>query len=225
VILARDRKRPYREWMTFVAFVAPNLLLLAVFAYWPLIQNFMLSFTEWDMISPDKRFVGLQNWISVLTSTRFWSIAANTAIFTVGSVGLTLLIGLALALLLNQPLRFRNAARTVVFTPTVLSGAAVVGCTLAVLGCVELGGVSWPRYVEREEKRVSVTGRPDLTLSTFDGSVEIGGWDRSDVVVPVGGTIPAYDVTELKDLGVAEVFTPGASTQEAIDFIRGAVRS
>ena len=44
-----------------------------------------------------------------------------------------------------------------------------------------------------------------------------------DVVVPVGGTIPADDIPELKELGVAEVFTPGSSTQEIIDFIRGAV--
>jgi len=46
-----------------------------------------------------------------------------------------------------------------------------------------------------------------------------------DVVVTLGGTIPSEDVKELKELGVAEVFTPGASTQEAVDFIRGAVRS
>ena len=46
-----------------------------------------------------------------------------------------------------------------------------------------------------------------------------------DVVVTLGGTIPSDDVTELKQLGVAEVFTPGASTQEAVDFIRGAVLS
>ena len=46
-----------------------------------------------------------------------------------------------------------------------------------------------------------------------------------DVVVTLGGTIPSEDVKELKQLGVAEVFTPGASTQEAVDFIRGAVRS
>jgi methylmalonyl-CoA mutase C-terminal domain/subunit len=45
-----------------------------------------------------------------------------------------------------------------------------------------------------------------------------------DVVVTVGGTIPADDIPELKELGVAEVFTPGSSTQEIIDFIRGAVR-
>ena len=45
-----------------------------------------------------------------------------------------------------------------------------------------------------------------------------------DVVVTAGGTIPSDDVGELKSLGVAEVFTPGASTQQAVEFIREAVR-
>ena len=45
-----------------------------------------------------------------------------------------------------------------------------------------------------------------------------------DVIVTVGGTIPADDIVRLKELGVAEVFTPGAPAQAAIDFIRGAVR-
>jgi methylmalonyl-CoA mutase C-terminal domain/subunit len=44
-----------------------------------------------------------------------------------------------------------------------------------------------------------------------------------DVVITLGGTIPADDIPELKRLGVAEVFTPGATTQDIIDFIRGAV--
>jgi methylmalonyl-CoA mutase C-terminal domain/subunit len=46
-----------------------------------------------------------------------------------------------------------------------------------------------------------------------------------DVVVTLGGTIPAEDIEQLKALGVAEVFTPGAPAQAAIDFIRGAVRA
>jgi methylmalonyl-CoA mutase C-terminal domain/subunit len=44
-----------------------------------------------------------------------------------------------------------------------------------------------------------------------------------DVVVTVGGTIPADDIPELKELGVAAVFTPGSSTQEIVDFIRSSV--
>jgi len=44
-----------------------------------------------------------------------------------------------------------------------------------------------------------------------------------EVVVTVGGTIPADDIPELKQLGVSEVFTPGSSTQDIIDYIRTSV--
>jgi methylmalonyl-CoA mutase, C-terminal domain len=47
--------------------------------------------------------------------------------------------------------------------------------------------------------------------------------DAGDVVVTVGGTIPAQDIPELKELGVAEVFTPGAPTTEIVDFLKGKV--
>ena len=50
------------------------------------------------------------------------------------------------------------------------------------------------------------------------------GQGVDDVVVTVGGTIPADDAPELKKLGIAEVFTPGASTQDIIEFVKGAVR-
>jgi methylmalonyl-CoA mutase, C-terminal domain len=46
-----------------------------------------------------------------------------------------------------------------------------------------------------------------------------------DVLVTVGGTIPTDDIAPLKELGVAEVFTPGAPTQAIIDFIRSAVEA
>jgi methylmalonyl-CoA mutase C-terminal domain/subunit len=49
------------------------------------------------------------------------------------------------------------------------------------------------------------------------------GEGADDVIVVVGGTIPADDVAELKSQGVAEVFTPGAPTREIVDFLRGAV--
>jgi methylmalonyl-CoA mutase C-terminal domain/subunit len=47
--------------------------------------------------------------------------------------------------------------------------------------------------------------------------------DAGDVVVTVGGTIPNQDIPQLKELGVAEVFTPGAPTQAIIDFIEQSV--
>jgi methylmalonyl-CoA mutase C-terminal domain/subunit len=51
----------------------------------------------------------------------------------------------------------------------------------------------------------------------------LGEQGAEDVVLTVGGTIPNDDIPELKKLGVAEIFTPGASTDEIVDFIRGAV--
>ena len=48
--------------------------------------------------------------------------------------------------------------------------------------------------------------------------------EAGDVLVTVGGTIPNQDIPQLKELGVAEVFTPGAPTQAIVEFIRGAVR-
>jgi methylmalonyl-CoA mutase C-terminal domain/subunit len=47
--------------------------------------------------------------------------------------------------------------------------------------------------------------------------------EAGDVIVTVGGTIPAQDIPELEELGVAAVFTPGAPTSDIIEFIRGAV--
>jgi len=47
--------------------------------------------------------------------------------------------------------------------------------------------------------------------------------EAGDIVVVLGGTIPSQDIPELKELGVAEVFTPGAPTQAIVDYLQGAV--
>lgn len=117
--------REWRERLLFLLLLGPNLLLFAVFTYWPLLYNFYLSFVNWNFLRPRRPFVWLDNYIDVFTDTQFWLIVSNTLTFTVCSVGLTLLLGLGLALLINQPLRYRNAARAVIFSPVVMSGAVV----------------------------------------------------------------------------------------------------
>lgn len=49
--------------------------------------------------------------------------------------------------------------------------------------------------------------------------------NAEDILVTVGGTVPADDIPKLKEVGVAEVFTPGSPTQNIVDFIEGAVDS
>jgi ABC-type sugar transport system permease subunit len=121
----RVSPRERREWLLFVLLIGPNLLLFALFTYWPLLYNFYLSFVRWNFLRPTKPFVWFDNYVNVFTSSEFWAIVANTAVFALFSVGLTLTIGLALALLINQPLRYRNTARAVLFSPVIMSGAVV----------------------------------------------------------------------------------------------------
>lgn len=117
--------RERREWLLFALLIGPNLLLFSIFTFWPLLYNFYLSFVRWNFLRPTKPFVWFDNYADVFTSAQFWAIVLNTLTFTIFSVGLTLVLGLALALLINQPLRHRNATRAVVFSPVLISGAVV----------------------------------------------------------------------------------------------------
>ncbi|MEZ4705788.1 MAG: sugar ABC transporter permease [Caldilineaceae bacterium] len=80
---------------------------------------------RWDMLSPVKIWVGLDNYTFLFTSAGFGTILVNTLVFTFASVALICALGLLIALLLNQPLRGRNAARGIIFSPVMLSGAAI----------------------------------------------------------------------------------------------------
>ncbi len=113
------------EWFLFLLFIAPNVLLFGVFTYWPMVQNAYLSTVRWDMLAPVKIGVGLDNYRYLVENGVFGRVLLNTLTFTVGSVGISLVLGLAAALLLNQPLRGRDGARAVLFAPTLLSGAAI----------------------------------------------------------------------------------------------------
>lgn len=115
----------HREWLLFVLLVGPNLLLFGIFTFWPLLYNVYLSFVQWDMLSPIKVWVGGANYSAMLSDPGFGKVLFNTLYFTGVSVLLTTVLGLALALLLNQPLWGRNSVRTILFAPTILSGAAV----------------------------------------------------------------------------------------------------
>jgi multiple sugar transport system permease protein/sn-glycerol 3-phosphate transport system permease protein len=120
-----QRRAMRREWLLMLLFAGPNFFFLAVFSYWPIIYNGYLSTVDWDLISPHKVFAGLSNYVDLTTDSDFARILLNTALFSFGGVVATMALGLMLAVLLNQGLRGRDAARTVLFAPVVVSGAAI----------------------------------------------------------------------------------------------------
>jgi sn-glycerol 3-phosphate transport system permease protein len=117
--------RPSRDYALFVMLVGPNVALLLLFIYRPLADNIRLSFFDWNISDPTAQFVGLSNYAEWFTRSDTQQIVLNTVVFTAAAVIGSMVLGLALAMLLDQPLRGRNLVRSTVFAPFVISGAAV----------------------------------------------------------------------------------------------------
>lgn len=116
---------PLGEKVLFLALVLPNLALLGVFVYRPLIDNIRLSFFDWNISSPTSTFIGWSNYIEWWNRADSWEVVQNTVIFTVAAVVGSMVLGLALALLLDQQLVGRGIVRSAVFAPFVIAGAAI----------------------------------------------------------------------------------------------------
>ncbi|MEM6381417.1 MAG: sugar ABC transporter permease [Pseudomonadota bacterium] len=109
------------RWLIWL-FLAPSLLLLGVFLYYPMIGTVIESFYDTSFISPDPRFVGTAVYEKVFASRDFPSVVWNSVVWTVGVVLLQNLLGFATALLLNEKLPFRGLTRALVLMPFVLPG-------------------------------------------------------------------------------------------------------
>jgi multiple sugar transport system permease protein len=111
-------------------FLAPYLALFLAFVVAPAVYGFWISLHDYDYTLPGKPYVGLANYRDLFDSgslafERFWGGMKATAIFTVMSVPLLLVVPLAVALVMNQKFPGRNLFRAVYFAPYVL-GVAVV---------------------------------------------------------------------------------------------------
>jgi sn-glycerol 3-phosphate transport system permease protein len=120
-----QRRRNLKNALLFFALLAPNLIVILTFSYWPTLYNFYLSFTDWDMVDPMPEFIGLENYADMFTDGEFGEALIKTTLFTVIATLATLIGGLALGTLLASKLRFSGIVRTLSFTPHMLPGAAV----------------------------------------------------------------------------------------------------
>lgn len=132
-------------------FLAPYLVLFGVFIVFPAIYGIWVSFHSWDLLLPNKPWVGLDNYKDLFDTSSasggdFWQAMKATAIFTVFSVPLLVVLPLGVALILNQKFRGRNFFRAVYFAPYVL-GVAVIGVLWTLLLDPNIGVVNF--YLEK----------------------------------------------------------------------------
>jgi multiple sugar transport system permease protein len=121
------------EWHTARsgwAFLAPALLLIAVFFFLPVLAALLLSFTDFDIYALGDldrlRFVGFSNYLHLLQSPLFWTALGNTGYFVVVGGPLSVAVSLGAALLVNSRLtRFPGLFRTAFFLPVVTTLVAV----------------------------------------------------------------------------------------------------
>jgi multiple sugar transport system permease protein len=135
-------------------FVAPNLTAVAVFMVFPLGFSLYMSFQNWDLFRPPK-FVGLANYHSLFGGDPLFVVALRNSVeYTVGTVVPTVLIGLAVAGVLNRKVKGINFFRTIIFLPLAVSSVvmAVVwqfvfntnnGLLNIMLGWIGIGPIPW----------------------------------------------------------------------------------
>jgi multiple sugar transport system permease protein len=109
------------------AFLMPAILLILALSIFPLIFSLVLVFMSWDLsrLEGGVRFIGLQNFATLIADARFWNTARVTVLFVFGSVTFQYILGLGLAMLLNQEIRFRRFFRVAFLVPMMLTPAAV----------------------------------------------------------------------------------------------------
>ncbi|WP_349536178.1 carbohydrate ABC transporter permease [Rhodococcus rhodochrous] len=103
----------------------PALIFTIVVTQVPFVFTLYYSTQSWNLVSPgSRRFVGLQNYVDVFQDSQFWQVALNTVILIVGTVLISVILGLLLALLLDRAFLGRGVARTLLITPFLVTPVA-----------------------------------------------------------------------------------------------------
>ncbi|NRQ32827.1 sugar ABC transporter permease [Nonomuraea sp. NN258] len=106
-----------------LAWVIPALVLVAVFVYLPLVQNFEFSTLKWDIYSGSQEFVGLDNYRKLLDDPVFWSSFGNNVLYALVSIAFQVFGALVLAALIEsiRSDRWRRSLRAIYFIPSAIS--------------------------------------------------------------------------------------------------------
>src|SRR3972149_6432343 len=101
--------------------VSPYIIHFLLFVAFPVIFSIVLTFNNWNIISPMK-FIGLGNYTRLLHDPVFFQSLTNTLLFLVIHIPLQIIIALFLAEILNQNIKFRGFFRGAFFMPVIVSG-------------------------------------------------------------------------------------------------------
>ena len=120
-IESKRKKRISKDHLTAIAFLVPSLILIIIFVYGFISWTGYLSLSNYNTIVPDFSFAGLKNYLYLFSDFRFQADLRNTLFFTILFIGLVIVIGLGLAILLDQKLKGESIFRNIFLFPMALS--------------------------------------------------------------------------------------------------------
>lgn len=115
------------RWLSRHYFVpvtlAPALIILAAYVYYPALYSLYLSLFK-TRLYQTKDFLGFGHYVSIFNDPLFWKALANTTLYSIGAIAGTIIVGLLIALILDSPLRGKDLFRTAFFIPYIIPFAA-----------------------------------------------------------------------------------------------------
>jgi ABC-type sugar transport system permease subunit len=224
-----------REARAGLLFVLPWLLSLLIFTTYPVLAVFYLSLTDYNVVQPPT-WVGLQNYRTMLSADpAFWISVKNTASYTLLAVPLGLAGSLALALLLNLPVRGLGVYRTLVYLPALAppvagtiifiglfdSEGGLINAVLQQVGLPALGWLNDPTWSKPALVMMSLWGLGAGALIFLAGLQEIpqalweaaaidgaGPWQRfRHITLPLLRPVVLFNLV-IGVIGSFHVFTP-----------------
>jgi multiple sugar transport system permease protein len=120
---ASRRHFTVRRGLAIAAFLAPAVLFVGVFTYYPMVTGSQMAFRQWNLADlTDTSYVGLRNFRAVFADPAWYTVLTNTVLWVVGSIVPQFVIGFALALWLRRRFPLRGLYQALVFFPWAVSG-------------------------------------------------------------------------------------------------------
>ena len=119
-----------REWVYGWLFLSPALLFLFTFTHYPAVNTIISSFFSTPKGRRPAKFIGLENYQTLIQDEVFWKVLTNNFWFAVGTIPISVGLALLMALWVNSQLKGRTLSRIAFFAPTVLPLIAVANIWL-----------------------------------------------------------------------------------------------
>ena len=189
-------------------FLLPSLVMFAVFMFYPLFYTLYLSFFEWNMVKPVKKFVGLGNYISVLKDPNTWKIFGNTFWYIVILLVFNFVMPYILSFILSCVIKKgQSFYKAVFFLPSVISlvVGSILGWVIAVLCIITTWKTFGYNFIN------ILAGVSGVSMEVIEAArlENVPMWKIfKDIVVPMSSATGIYVFITTIVQGLQYVFTP-----------------